>query len=234
MNAITSKSTLFSSKTRINNLSFPKFKPNAREFIMQSIKNTSAQIVNKSSSNMQSKLQTTLSGHTDGIWDVNVVQVPSHLNSNAKLMPNLQNVNLLIGTASADSTARLWYLNHSQQQLNSLQSSPSSVGLAAAGSSIQTTATNGFCVQQYSGHSGSVNSLRFHPKFFTDATNLILTASGDCQAHIWQSVLSPIHDSLESTSDVVLNYSNCYSIATGNSQSNYHELAANIGTNLNI
>lgn len=220
INAIASKSALFSSKTRINNLSFPKFKPNAREFIMQSIKNTSAQIVSKTSSSMQSKLQTTLSGHSDGIWDINLKQVPNHLINNMK---SVQNVNLLIGTASADSTARLWYVNHSQQ-LNSLQSSPSSVGL-----SVSNTSTNGFCVQQYCGHNGSVNSLRFHPKFFTDATNLILTASGDCQAHVWQSVLSPIHDSLESTSDVVLNYSNCYSIATGNNQSNYHELTTNLG-----
>ena len=174
INAIASKSALFSSKTRINNLSFPKFKPNAREFIMQSLKNTSAQIVNKTSSNIQSKLQTTLSGHSDGIWDINLKQVPNHLINNMK---SVQNVNLLIGTASADSTARLWYLNHSQQQqqqqhqqLNSLQSSPSSIGLNPVSTN---NCTNGFCVQEYCGHNGSVNSLRFHPKFFTDATNLI-------------------------------------------------------------
>ncbi len=39
------------------------------------------------------------------------------------------------------------------------------------------------------------------------------------KAHIWQCVLSPVNDSLESTSEVVLNYNNCYSFAT-NSQYN--------------
>lgn len=77
--------------------------------------------------------------------------------------------------------------------------------------------TSGFCIQQYCGHTGSVNSIRFHPRFFTDATNLILTASGDSQAHIWQCILSPVNDSLESTSEVVLNYNNCYSFAMQNS-----------------
>ncbi len=95
---IISKS-LFQSKARINNLSFPKFKPNAREFIMQSIKNTSAQIVNKNNGNLQAKLQTTLSGHSDGIWDINVQSIPNHL-INFK-QHNSAN-NLLIGTASAD------------------------------------------------------------------------------------------------------------------------------------
>lgn len=199
------KSSLITSKTRINNLSFPKFKPNAREFIMQSIKNTSAQIVNKTHSNnsvIQSKLQSTLTGHTDGIWDISIQPVPNHLITSADFRYTHSNTSLLVGTASADTTARLWYLNSLQN--NSL--SPS----------VQThlqLVTSGFCVQQYCGHTGSVNSIRFHPKFFTEATNLILTASGDSQAHVWQSVLSPVHDSLESTSDVVLNYSSCYSIA---------------------
>lgn len=216
--ATAAKSALFTSKSRINNLSFPKFKPNAREFIMQSIKNTSAQIVNKTQNNaLQSKLQCSLSGHTDGIWDINVQAVPSHLINNSNFKPSQTNINLLIGTASADSTARLWFLNSQPNQTtsnaNTSLSSPAGSGTTPP-PHTSSLISSGFCVQQYCGHSGSVNSLRFHPRFFTDATNLILTASGDCQAHIWQSVLSPFHDSLESTSDVVLNYSNCYSIAT--------------------
>lgn len=44
---------------------------------------------------------------------------------------------------------------------------------------------NGRCLLQYQGHSGSVNSIRFHP-----ARDLVLTASGDCSAHIWQAVVN--------------------------------------------
>lgn len=181
---IISKS-LFQSKARINNLSFPKFKPNAREFIMQSIKNTSAQIVNKNNGNLQAKLQTTLSGHSDGIWDINVQSIPNHL-INFK-QHNSAN-NLLIGTASADSTARLWYLN---SQLNNYNNTINNLSPSTNVSSLmhqtppqqqhqqqlQQLISNGFCVQQYCGHSGSVNSIRFHPRFFTDATNLILTGN---------------------------------------------------------
>lgn len=212
-----SKSMTGFSKTRINNLSFPKFRPNAREFIMQSIKNTSAQIVNKTQSNnsaINSKLQSTLSGHKDGIWDINCLPIPNHLinNNNSNFGSLANNNNLLIGTASADTTARLWYLNsHSNSATqNQLSPIPSSQNQQYCNNNLQT---NGFCIQQYCGHTGSVNSVRFHPRFFKDATNLILTGSGDCQAHIWQCVLSPVNDSLESTSDVVLNYNNCYSIA---------------------
>ena len=211
------KSALLSSKNRINNLSFPKFRPNAKEakdFIMQSIKNTS-QIVNKNQNpNVTSKQQCSLTGHKDGIWDISCVPIPNHLINNATLFNN--NQNLLIGTASADSTARLWFLNSQpnnqmlgqfspQQNFNSSSSSSSS--------SKHHLLTTGFCIQQYCGHSGSVNSIRFHPRFFSDETNLILSASGDCQAHIWQCVLPPTNDSLESTSDTAPNYTNCYSYA---------------------
>jgi len=182
---IISKS-LFQSKARINNLSFPKFKPNAREFIMQSIKNTSAQIVNKNNGNLQAKLQTTLSGHSDGIWDINVQSIPNHL-INFK-QHNSAN-NLLIGTASADSTARLWYLNsqlnnnNNNNSINNLSPSTNVSSLIhqtpppQQQQQLQQLISNGFCVQQYCGHSGSVNSIRFHPRFFTDATNLILTGN---------------------------------------------------------
>lgn len=61
----------------------------------------------------------------------------------------------IIGTSSADHTACVW--------------------------SIET----GRCLLQYHGHSGSVNSIRFHP-----GKDLVLTASGDCTAHIWQAAVN--------------------------------------------
>jgi WD40 repeat protein len=220
----TAKSALLSSKSRINNLSFPKFKPNAKEFIMQSIKNTSAQIVQKTQNHnlFNSKLQCSLAGHKDGIWDINCIPIPSNLlinstNSNMYNNLNHNNYNLLIGTASADTTARLWYFNsHTNPGQTPLPISSPQSSLTSFNNS-QTTSTS-FCIQEYCGHTGSVNSIRFHPRFFTHSTNLILTASGDCQAHIWQCVLSPDSDSLESTSQVVLNYSSCYSFAMSNNQ----------------
>uniref|UniRef100_A0A452RHQ6 WD repeat-containing protein 37 n=1 Tax=Ursus americanus TaxID=9643 RepID=A0A452RHQ6_URSAM len=57
---------------------------------------------------------------------------------------------VVLGTASADHTALLW--------------------------SIET----GRCLVKYSGHVGSVNSIKFHP-----SEQLALTASGDQTAHIW-------------------------------------------------
>lgn len=103
-----------SSKTRTN-LSFPKFRPNTRGSIMQSIKNTSAQIVNKTQNNssaLSSKLQCTLNAHKDGIWDITCMPIPSHLltNNNNNLSGFINNDNILIGTASADTTARLWFV----------------------------------------------------------------------------------------------------------------------------
>nr|CAH7749898.1 unnamed protein product [Callosobruchus chinensis] len=61
----------------------------------------------------------------------------------------------VIGTASADHTACIWHVE------------------------------SGKCLLQYQGHSGSVNSIRFHP-----AKDLVLTASGDSLAHIWQAALN--------------------------------------------
>ncbi len=210
------KSALLSSKTRINNLSFPKFKkPNAngaREFIMQSIKNNSSKNTShhadsdSSSGHMNSKIQCSLVGHKDGIWDISCVPIPNHLIANSS--PN--STNLLVGTASADNSARLWYFNATNTSLPNQQFMSPASSHQTVQSKLQTA---GFCIQEYSGHTGSVNSLRFHPKFFTDATNLILTAAGDCQAHIWQCVMSPSVDSFESCSDILLNYSNCHSIA---------------------
>ena len=60
-------------------------------------------------------------GHKDGIWDVGVNNVSGTGYSN------------ILGTASADRSARLW--------------------------SVDT----GKCLMRYSGHQGSVNSIEFHP-----------------------------------------------------------------------
>lgn len=240
------KSALLSSKTRINNLSFPKFKPNnARDFIMQSIKNSKALkqqqqqlhdaavmsenggATSNHSYSVNSKLQFSLQGHKDGIWDISCVQIPDHLVNKNNTMPfGAQNTSVLLGTASADNTARLWYFN-SQQNLISTKSNGNHQlmsPLTTSRSQQRSIQSAGFCVQEYCGHSGSVNSIRFHPKFFTEATNLILTSSGDCQAHIWQSVLAPHEDSLDSSSECALNYSNCYSAVCSNY---YNQTAVN-------
>lgn len=58
----------------------------------------------------------------------------------------------IIATASADHTARLWDVE------------------------------SGGCLLQYSGHGGSVNSVRFHP-----SQHLMLSSSGDRTAHIWRA-----------------------------------------------
>lgn len=61
----------------------------------------------------------------------------------------------LIGTASADHSACIW--------------------------SVET----GRCLLQYLGHTGSVNSIRFHP-----SRDLVLTASGDQCTHVWQAAVN--------------------------------------------
>lgn len=79
----------------------------------------------------------------------------------------------VIATASADHTARVWGVD------------------------------SGRCLLQYTGHSGSVNSVRFHPM-----RDLILTASGDNSAHVWQAAVNwdlpkrpPSAEDLTSSSD---------------------------------
>lgn len=47
---------------------------------------------------------------------------------------------------------------------------------------------SGECLLQYTGHSGSVNSIRFHPN-----KDLTLTSSGDQSVHIWQSAVNWDH-----------------------------------------
>ncbi|XP_073997822.1 WD repeat-containing protein 37-like isoform X4 [Rhodnius prolixus] len=61
----------------------------------------------------------------------------------------------LVGTASADQTACIWLME------------------------------SGRCALRYIGHTGSVNSIRFHP-----SRDLVLTASGDQSAHIWQAAVT--------------------------------------------
>lgn len=58
----------------------------------------------------------------------------------------------IIGTASADHSACIWSAESSR------------------------------CLLQYQGHSGSVNSIKFH-----QGKDLVLTGSGDSTAHIWQA-----------------------------------------------
>ncbi|XP_014666900.1 PREDICTED: WD repeat-containing protein 37-like [Priapulus caudatus] len=79
-------------------------------------------------------------GHRDGVWDV--CWCPS--------------TDGIIGTASADHTARVW------------------------------DACSSSCLLQYMGHTGSVNSIKFHPY-----NQLVVTASGDNTAHIWMAAVTP-------------------------------------------
>lgn len=61
----------------------------------------------------------------------------------------------IIGTASADHTACVWGIE------------------------------SGRCLLQYTGHVGSVNSIKFHQN-----RDLVLTGSGDGTAHIWQAAVN--------------------------------------------
>ncbi|VDL60176.1 unnamed protein product [Hymenolepis diminuta] len=88
------------------------------------------------------------SGHRDGIWEVTCFRS-------------------LIGSASADTTVRLW---SNSDQHN--------------------------CLLIYSGHSGSVNSVRFR-----DRDNLMLTGSGDGTAHLIALPPSLFSDGQSATSN---------------------------------
>jgi len=66
----------------------------------------------------------------------------------------------ILGTASADHSAIIWGMHSGQALL------------------------------QYTGHAGSVNSLRFHPN-----KELVLTSSGDGTAHIWQCAVHLTNES---------------------------------------
>uniref|UniRef100_A0A6A7G6U5 WD repeat-containing protein 37-like n=3 Tax=Hirondellea gigas TaxID=1518452 RepID=A0A6A7G6U5_9CRUS len=75
---------------------------------------------------------------------------------------------MLLATASADQSACIWGVDC------------------------------GRVVLQYTGHSGSVNSVRFHP-----TRELVLTASGDYTAHIWQAAVSHENLKVQSSEDEV-------------------------------
>lgn len=64
----------------------------------------------------------------------------------------------IIATASADHTARIWCVD------------------------------TGACLLQYVGHSGSVNSVRFHPSL-----DLVVTSSGDQKVHLWKVQINQQH-----------------------------------------
>ncbi|XP_064111734.1 WD repeat-containing protein 37-like isoform X2 [Macrobrachium nipponense] len=74
----------------------------------------------------------------------------------------------VIATASADQTACIWGIDGGRNLL------------------------------QYTGHSGSVNSVKFHP-----SQDLILSASGDHSAHIWQAAITPDQLRVHSSEDEV-------------------------------
>ncbi|XP_066599018.1 WD repeat-containing protein 37-like [Prorops nasuta] len=93
----------------------------------------------------------------------------------------------IIATASADHSARVWGIDSSR------------------------------CLLQYNGHSGSVNSIRFHP-----TKDLALTASGDGSAHVWQAAVDwDLQKRLPSMED--LSSGNLERTAINNSISNNEE-----------
>ncbi|XP_014204165.1 WD repeat-containing protein 37 [Copidosoma floridanum] len=75
----------------------------------------------------------------------------------------------VIATASADHTARVWGIDSCR------------------------------CLLHYTGHSGSVNSVRFHP-----SRDLVLSASGDGSAHVWQAAVNWDLPKRPSTEDVAI------------------------------
>ncbi|XP_015366608.1 PREDICTED: WD repeat-containing protein 37-like [Diuraphis noxia] len=78
-------------------------------------------------------------GHRDGLWDLALPHTGQPV----------------IGTCSADHTARIWCIE------------------------------TGTPLLQYTGHMGSINSIKFHPN-----KDLALTSSGDQTIHIWQAAVN--------------------------------------------
>ncbi|CEF66304.1 WD40 repeat and WD40/YVTN repeat-like-containing domain and WD40-repeat-containing domain and G-protein beta WD-40 repeat-containing protein [Strongyloides ratti] len=101
----------------------------------------------KSYENSRLRYVQCLKGHDDGIWDV-----CSHYISSKSIN--------IIGSASADKTAILWY--------------------SEGGSSFG----------RYTGHNGSINSIRFNDNISSSEYITVLTASGDRTAHIWKSKIN--------------------------------------------
>lgn len=52
-------------------------------------------------------------------------------------------------------------------------------------------AETGSCILQYVGHSGSVNSIRFHP-----SQDIVVTSSGDQKVHLWKAQFSAVNQEL--------------------------------------
>ncbi|XP_012945189.1 WD repeat-containing protein 37 [Aplysia californica] len=76
----------------------------------------------------------------------------------------------------------VWEVSVSRSQSNQVMAT-AAVDHSARIYSIES----GSCLLQYTGHRGSVNSVRFHP-----TQDLVLTASGDGTAHVWRAQLSQI------------------------------------------
>jgi len=106
-------------------------------------------------------------GHRDGIWDVSV---------SSGSYP-------VLGTASADRTAKIWSIDRAK------------------------------CLLWYTGHTGSVNSIKFHP-----GQELVITGSGDGTAHVW-SRSGAIHARLQSSEDEADSSDDGLEIIGGNSES---------------
>ncbi|CAH3181766.1 unnamed protein product [Porites lobata] len=131
-------------------------KQSASQLMSQKIKTTYKASTSKIVSSFKNPNQATsvechrtrsFAGHRDGVWEVTC----------ARHTPTM------IGTASADRSARLW--------------------------DVET----GQCLLKYLGHSGSVNSIRFHP---TDS--IVCTGSGDGTCHIWRAIVSKPEEVRES------------------------------------
>ena len=92
--------------------------------------------------------------------------IPSNLLNNSVGQGSSLNYNLLIGTASADTTARLWYLNAMSQSLGGLgiasqQLSPMQQNSSSCFGSEQMMATS-FCIQEYCGHTGKLGFIKLY------------------------------------------------------------------------
>lgn len=129
-------------------------KPSASQLMSKKLKTTykvstsrivsSFKMPNNQGGNMYSRLVQRYIGHKDGIWEV----------SCALSLPQP-----VLGSASADHTARIWNVESGQ------------------------------CLISYTGHSGSVNSIRFHP-----SEMLTCTGSGDGSCHIWRMQIPTTSD----------------------------------------
>ena len=102
----------------------------------------------------------------------------------------------ILGTASADHTAIIWGMHSGQvcsifKLYTSYYSYSNNLVICLQFFNKTVCFTKNFqALLQYTGHAGSVNSLRFHP-----SKELVLTASGDGTAHIWQCAVHLTNES---------------------------------------